>query len=78
VTTGPIQTTTGSPEKVGDTTYRTTVVNLTISGSLPRILNFFDRVEAAGLRTVVFDNMRLEPSNGQWSVQLQIIAYAQP
>lgn len=78
VSTGPIQTTTGSGEKIGNETYRTTVLNLTISGSLPQILNFFDRMEQAGIRTVVFDNIRLEAGSGQWIVQLQAIAYAQP
>lgn len=77
VSTGPIQTTTGSDEKVGDDTYRATVVNLTISGSLPQILNFFDRLEQAGMRTLVFDNMRLEDASGKWTVQVQVIAYAQ-
>jgi len=78
VSTGPIQTTAGTDEKVGSDTYRTTVVNLTISGSLPQILNFFDRMEQAGIRTLVFDNMRFEAGSGQWTVQLQAIAYAQP
>ncbi|HVC34303.1 MAG TPA: hypothetical protein VNL16_12400 [Chloroflexota bacterium] len=78
VSTGPIQTTAGGDEKIGSATYRTTTVNLTISGSLPRILNFFDRMEQAGLRTVTFDNIRLETGNGQWIAQLQIIVYAQP
>ncbi len=77
VSTGPIQTTAGADETVGNETYRATVVNLTISGSLPRILNFFDRMEQAGIRTLAFDNMRVEADNGNWTVQVQVIAYSQ-
>jgi hypothetical protein len=78
VSTGPIQTTSGGSEKIGSTTYRTTTLNLTISGTLPQILNFFDRMEHTGLRSLVFDNIRFEAGNGQWIVQMQILAYAQP
>lgn len=78
VSSGPLQTMTGPPETIGSTTYRTTVMQLTITGTLPQILGFFDRVEAAGLGSVVFDNMHLTPENGRWSVQVQIIVYAQP
>ncbi|MGH2460751.1 MAG: hypothetical protein ACRDIY_17995, partial [Chloroflexota bacterium] len=78
VSTGPIQTTTGADEKIGDDSYRTTVANLTISGSLSQILDFFDRLEQTGIPTLTFDNMRLENTGGQWTVQVQVIAYAQP
>lgn len=78
VSSGPIQTTTGPPETIGSTTYRATIVQLTVRGTLPQVLGFFDRLEAAGLRTIVFDNMHLAAENGVWSAQLQIIVYAQP
>jgi hypothetical protein len=78
VTTGILQSTTLGTDKVGDNTYRTVTLNLTVTGTLPQVLDFFDRVERGGIRTVVFDNMRVEPSNGKWTVQLQLIAYAQP
>lgn len=77
VSTGPVQTMQGNSEQIGTNTYRTTVLNLTIGGTLPQILNFFDRLERAGLRTLVFDNIRLEPANGQWTAQMQITVYAQ-
>ncbi len=77
VSTGPVQTMQGSSEQIGTSTYRTTVLNLTIGGTLPQILNFFDRMERAGIRTLAFDNIRLEPANGQWTAQMQIIVYAQ-
>jgi hypothetical protein len=78
VTTGSLQSTTLGTDKVGENTYRTVTLNLTVTGTLPQVLDFFDRVERGGIRTVVFDNMRVEPSNGKWTVQLQLVAYAQP
>jgi hypothetical protein len=78
VTAGSLQSTTLGTDKIGDNTYRTVSMNLTVTGTLPQVLDFFDRVERGGIRTIVFDNMRVEPSNGSWSVQIQLIAYAQP
>lgn len=77
VSSGSIQTTEGGTERIGSNTYRVTTLSLTISGTLPQILNFFDRMEQAGLKTIVFDNMRLETSSGRSTVRLQIVAYAQ-
>jgi hypothetical protein len=73
-----MQSTTLGTDKVGDNTYRTVTMNLTVTGTLGQVLDFFDRVERGGMRTIVFDNMHVEPANGRWTVQLQIIAYAQP
>jgi hypothetical protein len=78
VSAGNLQSTTLGTDKIGDNTYRTVSMNLTVTGTLPQVLDFFDRVERGGIRTIVFDNMRVEPSNGSWSVQIQLIAYAQP
>jgi hypothetical protein len=78
VTTGPLQATTQGTEKVGNNTYRTVSMNLTISGSLPEILDFFDRVERGGIRTLVFDNIQVDPSSDHWIAQMQLIVYAQP
>jgi hypothetical protein len=78
VTASSMQSTTLGTDKVGDNTYRTVTMNLTVTGTLGQVLDFFDRVERGGMRTIVFDNMHVEPGNGRWTVQLQIIAYAQP
>jgi len=78
VSVGPVQTSPIGTEKIGSGTYRTVTVSLTITGTLPQILNFFDRVEQGGLRTVVFDNIRLTPEQGRYTAQLEVIAYAQP
>jgi hypothetical protein len=78
VSAGTLQSTTLGTDKVGDNVYRTVTLNLTISGTLPQVLDFFDRVERGGIRTIVFDNMHVEPSNGKWTVQIQLTAYAQP
>ncbi len=77
VSTGPVQTMQGGSEQIGSSTYRATEMNLTIAGTLPQILNFFDRMEHAGIRTLVFDNIRLDSANGQWTAQMKIVAYAQ-
>lgn len=77
VSTGPVQTIPGGSEQIGASTYRTTELNLTVAGTLPQILNFFDRMEHAGIRTLVFDNIHLDSANGQWTAQMQIVAYAQ-
>lgn len=78
VSTGALQSTTLATEKVGANAYRTATLNLTVTGAFPQILDFFDRVERGGIRTVVFDNIHVEPSNDRWTVQLQLIAYSQP
>ena len=77
VQASPFQAVSGQPDKVGNDTYRTIIVDLTITGSLPQILNFFDRVEQGGVRSLVFDNMHVESINGKWTVQMELIAYAQ-
>jgi hypothetical protein len=78
VSAGTLQSTTLGTDKVGDNVYRTVTMNLTITGTLPQVLDFFDRVERGGIRTIVFDNMHVEPSDGKWTVQIQLTAYAQP
>jgi FlaG/FlaF family flagellin (archaellin) len=78
VTTGTIEATTQSTEKVGANTYRTVSLDLNVTGTLPQILDFFDRMRAGGIRTLVFDNIHLEPTNGHWNLQLEVVAYAQP
>ena len=78
VTTGPLQATTQSSDKIGSNTYRTVTMNASISGSLPQILDFFDRIERGGIHTLVFDNIHIESVTGRWTVQLQLVAYAQP
>ncbi|HUX86745.1 MAG TPA: hypothetical protein VMW65_07060 [Chloroflexota bacterium] len=77
VQSSPFQAVSSQPEKVGNDTYRTITVDLTIVGTLPQVLNFFDRVEQGGVRSLVFDNMHVESVNGKWTVQMQLIAYAQ-
>ena len=78
VNTGPLQATTQGTDKIGANTYRTVTLNVSISGSLPQILDFFDRIERGGIHTLVFDNIHVESITGRWTVQLQLIAYAQP
>jgi hypothetical protein len=78
VAAGSLQSTTLGTDQVGNNTYRTVTMNLTVTGTLPQVLAFFDRVERGGIRTIVFDNMHVEPSNGKWTVQIQLTAYAQP
>jgi hypothetical protein len=78
VTTGPLQATTQGTDKIGANTYRTVTMNISISGTLPQILDFFDRVERGGIHTLVFDNIHVDSVAGRWTVQLQLIAYAQP
>ena len=77
VTTGPLQAMTAGSDQVGTGTYRGISLNLTVTGTLPQVLNFYDRMTRGGIRTLVFDNMRLEPSNGQWTVTMQLTAYSQ-
>ncbi|HLH72137.1 MAG TPA: hypothetical protein VKX96_02555 [Chloroflexota bacterium] len=77
VQASPFQAVSGQPEKIGNDTYRTITVNLIITGSLPQVLNFFDRVEQGGVRSLVFDNMQVQLVNGRWTVQMELIAYAQ-
>jgi type II secretory pathway pseudopilin PulG len=78
VNTGPLEATTQGSEKLGSNTYRTETMNVTITGTLPQVLNFFDRVSHGGIRTLVFDNIQVEPNDGEWTVHLQLIVYAQP
>lgn len=78
VSTGPLQATTEGTDKIGANTYRTVTLNVSISGSLPQILDFFDRIARGGLHTIVFDNIHVDSAAGRWTVQLQLIAYAQP
>lgn len=78
VTTGPLQATTQGTDKIGSNSYRTVTMNVSISGSLPQILDFFDRIQRSGIHTLVFDNIHVESITGRWTVQLQLIAYAQP
>src|SRR4051812_2422241 len=75
VTTGPLQATTQGTDKIGSNTYRTVTLNISISGTLPQILDFFDRVEHGGIHTLVFDNIHVDSVVGRWTVQLQLIAY---
>jgi hypothetical protein len=77
VTTGPLQVTGEGTEKVGSNTYRTMTMSLTVSGALPQVLDFYDRVEQGGVNTLTFDNMHLVPSDGRWTAQMQLIVYAQ-
>ena len=78
VNTGPLQATSQNTDKIGSNTYRTVTMNASISGSLPQILDFFDRIERGGIHTLVIDNIHVESVTGRWTVQLQLIAYAQP
>ena len=78
VTTGPLQATTQGTDKIGVNTYRTVTLSVGVSGSLPQILDFFDRIERGGIHTVVFDNIHVDVAAGRWTTQLQLIAYAQP
>lgn len=78
VSTGPLQVTSQGTDKVGNDTYRTMSMSLTVTGTLPQVLDFYDRVERGGVQTLTFDNMHLEPSDGRWTAQMQLIVYAQP
>ena len=78
VSTGAIQVATQGNEKIGSNTYRTISMNLSVTGTLPQVLDFFDRVERGGVHTLVFDNMRLDPGDGRWTSTLQLVVYAQP
>jgi hypothetical protein len=78
VSTGTLDATTQGTEKVGANTYRTVATTVTINGTLPRLLDFFDRVERGGVHTLVFDNMHADATEGRWTIQVQLIAYAQP
>jgi hypothetical protein len=78
VNTGPLQATSQATDKIGSNTYRTITLNVSISGSLPQVLDFFDRIERGGIHTLVFDNIHVESVTGRWTVQLQLLAYAQP
>lgn len=77
VTTGPLQVTGQGTEKIGNNSYRTMTMALTVSGTLPQVLDFYDRVERGGINTLTFDNMHLEPSDGRWTAQMQLVVYAQ-
>lgn len=78
VTTGGFQVTSQGTEKVGKNPYRTMTMTLTVAGTLTQVLDFYDRVERGGVHTLVFDNMRLDPSDGRWTAQMQLVVYAQP
>ncbi len=78
VALGPLQATTQGTDKVGANLYRTVTMSVTVTGTLPQILDFFDRVERGGVRTLVFDNIHAEPVDGRWTVQMQLVVYAQP
>lgn len=77
VSTGPLQAVTGGTNQINGHTYRTITMDVTITGNLSQILNFYDRIEQGGIRTLTFDNMHLSDSGGRWTVHLQVIAYAQ-
>lgn len=78
VATGPLGVAAQGTEKVGNNTYRTMTMTLTVSGTLPQVLDFFDRVERGGLHTLVFDNLHLTPADGRWTADVQLTVYAQP
>jgi|GEM_PF-6077964 len=79
VTTSPLQAGNHGTAKVGSNTYRTVILNVTVSGTLPQILDFFDRVERGNIKTVAFDNLRVTTTDdGHWTATVQVIAYAQP
>ena len=78
VSTGTLDATTQGTEKIGVNTYRTIATTITITGTLPRVLDFFDRVERGGVHTLVFDNIHADTTEGHWTVRVQLIAYAQP
>ncbi len=78
VTTGPLQATSQSSDKVGNNTYRSVTMSVTAAGSLPQILDFFDRMERGGIKTLVFDNIQVDPSTSRWTAQMSVVVYAQP
>lgn len=78
VNTGPLTVASQGSEKLGNDTYRSMTMNLTVTGTLPQLLGFFDRVERGGIHTLAFDNMKLDPTpDGRWTAQIQLIVYAQ-
>lgn len=77
VSLSPIQAAAQGTDKVGSDTYRTVAVDVTVEGTLPQILDFFDRVESGNIKSIAFDDLQGAATAGRWSVRVQVIAYAQ-
>lgn len=77
VTLSPVQAGAQGTDTVGSDTYRTDTVEVEVKGTLPQILDFFDRVERGNIKTIAFDDLHATAMEGQWSVRARVIAYAQ-
>ncbi len=64
-------------EQLDQGTYRVVKVNLRLRADQARLADFFARLEAGGVSTMVFDNIDVSSSGDQWEVSLDLLAYAQ-
>ncbi len=64
-------------EQLSQGTYRVVRVNLRLRSDQDRLADFFARLEAGGVSTMVFDNIDVSSAGDRWEVSLDLLAYAQ-
>jgi hypothetical protein len=64
-------------DQIGSGTYRVVKLTLRLRSGPAQLARFFEQVEASGTATLVFDNIDVTETGGQWEVAVDLLTYAQ-